>query len=105
MEFTDVCRHFLGRTGEIASITFSLAALTGAAIVYWVLMSNFLYNSVKFVFGEELRTFTKKRTGHYIPMISCLEEITGNFEPSENNVFSNLSHDGIQKIHLVFCTP
>ena len=54
MEFTDVCRHFLGRGGEIASIFFSLAALTGAAIVYWVLMSNFLYNSVKFVFGENI---------------------------------------------------
>ena len=56
MEFTDVCGFYLGRWGEYVSTCFSLAALTGAAIVYWVLMSNFLYNSVKFIFGESHKT-------------------------------------------------
>ena len=51
MEFTDVCGYYLGRWGTYISTFFSLAALTGAAIVYWVLMSNFLYNSVKYIYG------------------------------------------------------
>ena len=31
---------------------FSVLAILGAAIVYWVLMSNFLYSTVVFVHGE-----------------------------------------------------
>ena len=30
----------------------SVLAILGAAIVYWVLMSNFLYSTVVFVHGE-----------------------------------------------------
>ncbi len=52
LDFPDVCRHWLGRWGEYVGIIFSIATLLGAAIVYWVLMANFLYNSVKFVYGE-----------------------------------------------------
>ncbi|XP_071838469.1 neutral amino acid transporter 9-like isoform X1 [Apostichopus japonicus] len=52
MEFSDVCRSYLGRWGEIISIIFSLIALFGAMIVYWVLMSNFLFSTVSFIRGE-----------------------------------------------------
>ena len=51
-EFNEVCEHYLGRMGKYVSVASSLLALLGASIVYWVLMSNFLYNSVKFVHGE-----------------------------------------------------
>ncbi|KAK6034119.1 hypothetical protein COOONC_28377 [Cooperia oncophora] len=43
MEFTDVCRHFLGRGGEYLAVVFSVVVLLGGIMVYWVLMSNFLY--------------------------------------------------------------
>ncbi|XP_078573678.1 neutral amino acid transporter 9-like isoform X2 [Branchiostoma floridae x Branchiostoma japonicum] len=50
LEFSDVCRHYLGRWGEGCSVFFSLSALMGAMIVYWVLMTNFLYNVVSFAY-------------------------------------------------------
>jgi len=50
VEFTDVCHHYLGRPGYYTAITFSALSLLGAAIVYWVLMSNFLYNTVNFIY-------------------------------------------------------
>ncbi|XP_022100230.1 sodium-coupled neutral amino acid transporter 9 homolog isoform X2 [Acanthaster planci] len=52
VEFSDVCREYLGRPGEYAAVFFSLAALLGAMIVYWVLMSNFMYSSVSFIYGR-----------------------------------------------------
>ncbi|KAJ8039714.1 Sodium-coupled neutral amino acid transporter 9-like [Holothuria leucospilota] len=52
VEFSDVCRLYLGKWGEFISILFSLVALLGAMVVYWVLMSNFLYSTVAFIYGE-----------------------------------------------------
>ena len=52
VEFSDVCRAYLGRWGEYTAIFFSLSALMGAMIVYWVLMSNFMYSSVSFIYGK-----------------------------------------------------
>ena len=49
LEFSDVCKHYLGRPGEICAVIFSVITLLGGAIVYWVLMSNFLYNIVFFI--------------------------------------------------------
>ncbi|XP_072046802.1 neutral amino acid transporter 9-like [Amphiura filiformis] len=52
VEFSDVCKAYLGRWGEIVSVFFSLSALIGAMIVYWVLMSNFLYSTVTFCYDR-----------------------------------------------------
>lgn len=54
LEFSDICKKYLGKPGELLAILFSLAATAGAAIVFWVLMSNFLYNSGKYIHGEIL---------------------------------------------------
>ncbi|KAK6024383.1 transmembrane amino acid transporter protein [Ostertagia ostertagi] len=43
MEFSDVCRYFLGKGGEYLAVVFSVIVLLGGIMVYWVLMSNFLY--------------------------------------------------------------
>ncbi|CAJ0601726.1 unnamed protein product [Cylicocyclus nassatus] len=43
MEFSDVCRHFLGKTGEYIAVGFSVIVILGGIMVYWVLMSNFLF--------------------------------------------------------------
>ena len=54
MEFVDICKTHLGRSGEFVAIVFSLVAIIGATIVFWVLMSNFLYNSGKFIHGKDI---------------------------------------------------
>ena len=51
-EFADICKVYLGNWGYYISIVFSLLSLAGAAAVYWVLMTNFLYNSVLFIYGK-----------------------------------------------------
>ncbi|XP_033125974.1 sodium-coupled neutral amino acid transporter 9-like [Anneissia japonica] len=51
LEFSDACRQYLGRWGLYGSVVFSLSALIGAMVVYWVLMTNFLYSSVLFIYG------------------------------------------------------
>jgi len=48
-EFSDLCGLILGKWAEVLATLFSVAAILGAAIVYWVLMSNFLYNTVEYV--------------------------------------------------------
>nr|XP_044994913.1 sodium-coupled neutral amino acid transporter 9 isoform X2 [Jaculus jaculus] len=50
-EYPDVCRHYFGAFGQWSSLVFSLVSLIGAMIVYWVLMSNFLFNTGKFIFN------------------------------------------------------
>ncbi|XP_024864143.1 sodium-coupled neutral amino acid transporter 9 [Kryptolebias marmoratus] len=44
-EFPDVCRFYFGKFGQWSSLIFSMVSLIGAMVVYWVLMSNFLYNT------------------------------------------------------------
>ncbi|KAK3697790.1 hypothetical protein RRG08_026419 [Elysia crispata] len=48
-EFSDVVRVYLGRFFEVAAIICSLLALIGGCIVYWILMSNFLYHIGLFI--------------------------------------------------------
>jgi len=45
-EFAQLCGKLLGRRWEVAAGVASLGAITGAVIVYWVLMSNFLFLTV-----------------------------------------------------------
>lgn len=54
LEFSDVVRHYLGQWGEYVSVIFSVLSLVGATVVYWILMSNFLYNTVLFIFCMHL---------------------------------------------------
>ncbi|CAD5227086.1 unnamed protein product [Bursaphelenchus xylophilus] len=42
-EFSDVCRYYWGKKGEYTAVFFSIIVLFGGVIVYFVLMSNFLY--------------------------------------------------------------
>ncbi|KAI6229400.1 hypothetical protein M3Y95_00527200 [Aphelenchoides besseyi] len=49
-EFSDVCRYFFGRKGEYLAVFFSIVVLFGGVIVYFVLMSNFLYYTGNIVY-------------------------------------------------------
>ena len=51
-EFNDLCGLLLGRWASNLATIFSVLAIVGAAIVYWVLLSNFLYSTVDFIHGN-----------------------------------------------------
>lgn len=51
-EFPDVCKYYFGAFGKWSSLIFSLVSLIGAMVVYWVLMSNFLFNTGKFIYSK-----------------------------------------------------
>ena len=53
-EFPDVCRYYLGKFGQWSSLLFSMVSLVGAMVIYWVLMSNFLYNSGLFIYSKSV---------------------------------------------------
>eukprot|EP00047_Mylnosiga_fluctuans_P024926 m.176149 g.176149 ORF g.176149 m.176149 type:complete len:529 (+) comp9957_c1_seq2:2131-3717(+) len=48
VEFADVCRYYLGQRAYYIAIVFAIATFVGASIVYWVLMSSFLYNTINY---------------------------------------------------------
>lgn len=52
VEFSDICREFLGKIGAIIALVFSITVLIGAVLAYWVLMSNFLYFTGTLIYGE-----------------------------------------------------
>lgn len=55
-ELSQVCVKLLGgalgRLTEGLTVIFSVLTLVGAQIVYWVLMSNFLFNTGEIIYGE-----------------------------------------------------
>ena len=51
VEFADVCRFYLGERAYMVAAIFSVVTLLGASMVYWVLMSNFLFNIVDYAHG------------------------------------------------------
>ncbi|XP_032624897.1 neutral amino acid transporter 9 isoform X2 [Chelonoidis abingdonii] len=50
-EFPDVCKYYFGSFGQWSSLLFSMVSLVGAMVIYWVLMSNFLFNTGRFIYN------------------------------------------------------
>lgn len=50
-DFSEVCRYYFGKWGDYLTIIFSCITNLGAAVIYWVLMSNFLYHTGNFIYG------------------------------------------------------
>uniref|UniRef100_A0A8C4R1V4 Neutral amino acid transporter 9 n=1 Tax=Eptatretus burgeri TaxID=7764 RepID=A0A8C4R1V4_EPTBU len=86
-EFTDVCAWYFGRPGRGLVLAFSMIAICGALIVYWVLMSNFLYNTGKYIFGECFGLFDLLST---INLLSCLFPVICPTPPQQHNVSMSL---------------
>ncbi|XP_077981718.1 neutral amino acid transporter 9-like [Glandiceps talaboti] len=57
-EFSDVCSYYFGKWGLYISAVFSLSALLGATLAYWVLMSNFLFHTGKYVYAIHIQNTT-----------------------------------------------
>lgn len=52
IEVVELSRIFLNKWADYIARIFSITVLLGAIITYWILMSNFLYNSVNFVYDS-----------------------------------------------------
>lgn len=65
-EVSDLCRMLIGKWAEIVAKIFSLIVLIGANIVYWILMSNFLFNSVQFLHGRHKSKTTWDSQSNYL---------------------------------------
>lgn len=90
VEVLDLCRIYLGKWAEHIARIFSIAVLLGATIAYWILMANFLYNSVNFVYGKYF--YSKQDTSSYRLMkyrICFVDSIAG---WSTHPVFENISY-------------
>lgn len=49
LDFSRVCGHYMGKTGKLLCLFSSILCLTGALIVYYVLLVNFAYNTGTFI--------------------------------------------------------
>ena len=52
IEVIQLSRIYLNKWAEYVAKIFSITVLFGAIIAYWILMSNFLYNSVNFIYDS-----------------------------------------------------
>ncbi|EDV22080.1 uncharacterized protein TRIADDRAFT_29062, partial [Trichoplax adhaerens] len=52
IEFIDICHQLLGRWGQFTAAFFSIIVLIGASVVYWIFMSNFLFNFVHYIYSN-----------------------------------------------------
>lgn len=82
-EFGDLCGLLLGRWAELLATGFSVLAILGAAIVYWVLMSNFLFSTVQYIHDEVVGT-NDTDTGVY-----CPKNVTHATNLFDSQLFSN----------------
>ncbi|VDN13957.1 unnamed protein product [Dibothriocephalus latus] len=49
LDFSKACGHYMGKTGRVLCLFSSTLCLTGALIVYYVLLVNFAYNTGTFI--------------------------------------------------------
>ncbi|XP_036756227.2 neutral amino acid transporter 9 isoform X2 [Manis pentadactyla] len=97
-EYSDVCKYYFGSFGQWSSLLFSLVSLIGAMIVYWVLMSNFLFNTGKFIFNfihQINDTDTILSTNDSNPVI-CPSAGAGG-HPDNGSVIFSTNNTGLQQ--------
>jgi len=91
-EFGDLCGLLLGRWAELTATSFSVLAILGAAIVYWVLMSNFLFSTVVFIHDAAMgRNDTDADEGVYCPNNNTLGLGANTTLPAINTTDSTFS--------------
>ena len=64
-EFNELCGLLLGPWARLTATIFSILAIVGAAIVYWVLLSNFLFSTVSFIHGQSSRIIVALYKDHF----------------------------------------
>ncbi|XP_046666645.1 sodium-coupled neutral amino acid transporter 9 homolog isoform X1 [Homalodisca vitripennis] len=102
-EISELTRHMLGPRFEFLSKLFSYIVLLGALIVYWILMSNFLYFTVDYIYTATTGGFkdidTFELTGSEICLVDQVKSnITADLQPS---VFKRVWNLGTVPIYLI----
>ncbi|KDR15632.1 sodium-coupled neutral amino acid transporter 9-like [Zootermopsis nevadensis] len=76
-EVAELATLLLGRWAGYIAKLFSLLVLLGAVIVYWVLMSNFLYHSVDYIYETvTLTTSSEVNSSMTTPSVLCPRDET-----------------------------
>nr|XP_003699678.1 PREDICTED: sodium-coupled neutral amino acid transporter 9-like isoform X1 [Megachile rotundata]XP_012141770.1 PREDICTED: sodium-coupled neutral amino acid transporter 9-like isoform X1 [Megachile rotundata]XP_012141776.1 PREDICTED: sodium-coupled neutral amino acid transporter 9-like isoform X1 [Megachile rotundata]XP_012141784.1 PREDICTED: sodium-coupled neutral amino acid transporter 9-like isoform X1 [Megachile rotundata]XP_012141787.1 PREDICTED: sodium-coupled neutral amino acid transpo len=80
IEVTHLCRIYINKWAEYIAKSFSVIVLLGATIAYWVLMTNFLYNSVNFVYDSTFGTpeYSIFDNTSHLPEVLCLKKVINN---------------------------
>ncbi|XP_043508062.1 sodium-coupled neutral amino acid transporter 9 homolog isoform X1 [Frieseomelitta varia] len=78
IEVIQLCRIYLNKWVEYIAKTFSIAVLLGATIAYWILMSNFLYNSVNFIYDSIVSQYSANDNTSYASEVLCPKRIIYN---------------------------
>ncbi|KAG1680686.1 Sodium-coupled neutral amino acid transporter 9 [Nymphon striatum] len=101
VEFSDLCNFLLGKWAHVVSIVSSLLVLLGGTIVYWILMSNFMYHSVLQIYDiatvKENMIPDNHNDTHAHPGVVCVLPIhhheKNNTQVSEWSTSSNITYD------------
>nr|VZI25558.1 unnamed protein product [Spirometra erinaceieuropaei] len=76
LDFSKACSHYLGKPGKVLCLFSSILCLTGALIVYYVLLVNFAYNTGTFIrFICEQFTDVANLTGNFTPTAASEESL------------------------------
>ncbi|XP_014239473.1 sodium-coupled neutral amino acid transporter 9 homolog isoform X2 [Cimex lectularius] len=83
-DVSELTRTLLGPVSEIIAKTFSLIVLMGANIVYWILMTNFLFHSINYLNDMMLDLSVESHTnnsssslsGVFCPLKNPVENVT-----------------------------
>ncbi|KAF5406147.1 Sodium-coupled neutral amino acid transporter 9 [Paragonimus heterotremus] len=57
LDLSDTCEYYFGKPGWIVALIFSQISLIGATIVYYVLLSNFLFNTGDYIYQSITKQF------------------------------------------------
>jgi sodium-coupled neutral amino acid transporter 9 len=72
LELPALLKLLLGRWAEYLTLLFSMLALVGACIAYYILMTNFLFSMIKFIDGEISRSADASEWRNYtVPNVIC----------------------------------
>ena len=86
-EFPELCGLLLGRWAEWLATAFCLLAVLGASVVYWVLMSNFFFNTVNFIHDHvtDHDNFTNASTGVFCPKDEAPHQLDDDYAEGMNS--------------------
>lgn len=59
-EVSDLAGYLLGKRSEMLAKFSSFVVLWGALIIYWILMSNFLFHFVDYFYGKQQHCFSPR---------------------------------------------
>ncbi|XP_067138929.1 sodium-coupled neutral amino acid transporter 9 homolog [Centruroides vittatus] len=100
LEFSDICRHLMGKWAEWIAVWFSFIILLGGAIVYWVFMSNFLYNTGVYIHGS-VHNNTVSQDTHNSSDVYCFQSqpVSSNATDKVNLITSSRNHSETDIFH------